>query len=102
MRLKRTRKNFGGGSGRCTHEGVKFRVVVWELTKGTQTVIESRLFGSSMELRFDGEHIFKSDIECAGQLTGGEIIRLIDVERKAAYESGRDSKLKQIKTALGL
>lgn len=53
MKLKRTRKDYGGGTGKEIFESALFRVVLWKLSKGTRTTISCNLMPIS-EIDFDG------------------------------------------------
>lgn len=102
-RLKRTRKDFGGGSGKAIFESAMFRVVVWNMQKGIMTTLAVDLFGVwPRDIHFEGKQMFQSDQDCMNQLTCREIMHIIELSKKVAFEDGRRSKQNEIKACLDL
>lgn len=99
MRIKRSKKEYGGGSGHDIFESDSFRVVMWKLQKGIKTTIECKLI-DSMEFNFDGKQEFISDKLCIEQLSSIEIIRIFKAIKKQAFTEGRISKAKEIISCL--
>jgi len=98
MKIKRTRKEYGGGSGGEVFESDLFRVVFWRLSKGTRTTITIR--GIYYDLDFDGKHQFTTDELCMEQLTIGEIKKLINYYKEESFEAGKQYKIKELKKCL--
>ena len=98
MVIKRTKIEYGGGSGRDIFQSDLFRVVVWTLAKGIKTTIN--IEGMYYNINFDGKHQFLSDKLCMEQLTIGEIKKLIKCREKEAFEAGKLYKINEIKNCL--
>lgn len=101
MKFKRTKKNYGSGSGRVIFESDLFKVVVWHMDGGIKTTIDVRHM-DYYKIDFDGKYDFTSDELCMEQLTVDEIKNMIVYERKLAFEEGRQSKINEIKNCLEL
>ena len=101
MKLKRTKKEFGGGSGKGIFESDLFRVVVWYLSKGAKTTINCNL-DPWLEISFEGKHEFKSDNECIAQFNAKEILKIIKYQKEVSFEEGERSKSEEIRSALYL
>jgi len=98
MRKKRSRKDYGGGSGKSHFDSRIFSVVIWRLTHGIRTTITWGDFG---EIHFDGKHPdLNSDKACVEQLTGTEILRLIVDREKEAFRKGENSRINEFKSFL--
>ena len=103
MKLKRTKKNYGSGSGRSIFESDLFSVTIWKCQKGTKTTLEIVPFPFYREDRtitFDGKHELTSDSLCLEQLTAFDLYKLIKVVRKRAIEEGKKIKAKEIRDCL--
>jgi len=100
MIIKRTRKEYGGGSGREIFQSDLFRVAVWTLAKGIRTTIT--IEGMYYDINFDGRHELVSDKRCMEQLTVTEIKKLINHKEKEAFEAGKQRKINEIKKCLGM
>ncbi len=103
MRIKRTKKDYGGGIGRGFFESDLFQVVLWSHHSGSlRTVIRCKLFHwDTNEISFDGNHDeFKSDKLCMEQFTGYEILKIIKRQKKISFEAGRLSKAKELRDCL--
>ena len=99
MRIKRTKKDFGGGSGREIFSSPNFRVVVWKLSGGIQTTIKCTLH-RNLEIRFNGRHEFTSDNLCMQQFNVREILEMIKAQKEDAFEEGRNAKVAEIQRVL--
>jgi len=103
MRIKRTGKNYGGGSGKELFESDMFRVALWHHQKDSlRTVIECKLFPDFRnEICFDGNHSeLISDVLCIEQFTGHEILRMIKHQRTESFKKGKSAKAEEILASL--
>lgn len=107
MKIKRTKKHLGSGSGKCLLDSDLFYVTEWHLTKGIQTVISTKVgkcykYRADLEIRFDGKQDFTSDKLCVEQLTPTEVLSIINQQKGEAFESGFGSKAQELRTCLGI
>jgi len=103
MRIKRTRKNYGSGSGKKLFNSDMFRVTLWYHQKDSlRTVIECKLFPDFRnEICFDGNHSeLTSDALCMEQFTGREILRMIKYQKIESFKEGKSAKAEEILTCL--
>jgi len=101
MKLKRTRKDYGGGTGKEIFESALFRVVLWKLSKGTRTTISCNLMPIS-EIDFDGKQDFDSDVKCMEQYSIKEILRMIKYQKEISFADGQKSKINEIRRTFSL
>ncbi len=101
MKIERTDKDFGGGSGSEIYDSGMFRVVVWQLQRGVRTSIECKLC-FDLELDFEGSHDFVTDELCMEQVEVCEIIQMIKEQAETSFEEGRESKVAEIRKCLGV
>ena len=100
MKIKRSTKEYGGGSGKNIFESDYFSVTVWKLSNGVKTSIPvNSLF---MDINFDGEHEIISDDMCLEQLDFSEVLQIINTEKEKSFEEGQESKLDEIQSCLGI
>ena len=104
MKLERSTKDYGGGSGRETFESNLFRVVFWRMSKGTRTVIEFKMINpmSYNELIFDGKVDFDSDEKCFEQLEMSEILKAIEYQKELSFDDGKEHNADAIRKILGV
>jgi len=101
MKLPRIEKTRHGGVGDTTFESNLFRVVHWKLSNGTRTtLIYITANDEEKEINFDGWVELANNTDCLAQLTGIEIIKIIQSETEKAYAAGRLSKAPEIKACL--
>jgi hypothetical protein len=100
-KLKRTRKNYGGGTGKDTYKSDLFSVTRWKLAKGIKTTIRNKLHWSH-EISFDGDIVFDNDAACISQFTPKEILGIIGLQKKEAFKAGEESNARKIHKALGI
>lgn len=99
MKIGRTGKDFGAGSGTEVFESELFRVVLWKLYGGMRTTIEIKLcFGT--EMHFEGKPDFTTDELCLEQMEVGEILKMIEEQREQVFEAGKESKVEEFKACL--
>ena len=96
----RSKKKYGGGSGRGGFESEFFRVVFWSLGNGRRTTISIK--ATYAHIHFDGTVAFLSDDDCFSQLTPKEIINIIKRTGQDHFAEGRRSKMAEFKKALGM
>jgi len=94
-KLKRTMKDYGGGTGRNIFESDYFSVTSWRLAKGLRTTIRPK--HTYVDINFDGDIHFSSDDDCFSQMTAEEIIDMIKAIKTDAFDAGRMSKLRELK-----
>ena len=104
MKLKRTKKDYGGGGGKGIFKSDFFRVVLWvhggDNGKRTEIEINSGDIFGAFSIYFDGHHEFKSDSDCINQLTPAEILKLIKLQKKSSFSSGKKHKIVEIRECL--
>lgn len=101
-KLKRTKKEYGGGSGGAIFKSDLFRVVIWRLREGIRTTLNVSAHPFN-EIHFDGEHKeLDSDSACMAQLTPKEVRAMIEAIRVEGFEAGREHKAEEIKQCLYL
>jgi hypothetical protein len=101
VKLERSAKDYGGGSGREIFESDLFRVVLWGMSKGNRTSVEVKL-ADRMDIQFDGHHRLLSDDECMAQLTTAEILTIIENQKAESFKEGQRSKASEIRNALNI
>jgi hypothetical protein len=99
MRIKRTHKEYGSGSGTEIFESDTFRVVLWNLSKGIRTTISCQLLPFS-NIHFDGKHEINSDNKCMAQYTAAEVLQMIRYQKKLSHEEGMADKAAEIRKCL--
>lgn len=104
MKLERSTKDYGGGSGGVIFESDLFRVVFWKMSKGTRTVIEFKLINSMSynEIVFDGKVDFDSDEKCFEQFEMSEILEAIEYQKQLSFKKGQRKKINEIKSILDI
>jgi len=100
MKLERSTKEYGCGSGWEIFKSSLFRVVKWNMSKGKKTTIECKLIDT--ELDFDGTHELITDEMCMEQFTYEEIIEMFDAQIIKYYEAGQKAKAKEIRNCLNI
>lgn len=100
IKLERSAKEYGGGSGSERFESDLFRVVLWRLHGGERTTINIKI--THKEIHFDGDKTFLSDDDCMVQLNIEEIISMINAEKDKSFEAGRKSKVDEFKKVLSI
>ena len=100
-RLKRTKKDYGSGSGKRIFHDDLFNVTVWRLANGNKTTIEVRPT-TFWEINFEGEQQLNTRGECLAQLCPLELIKLINACKKQAFQAGEAAKVAEIHKALGI
>jgi hypothetical protein len=99
-KLVRTTKDYGGGSGSRIYESDLFRVVCWSHGGGElRTTVEIKL-ADNLEFAFDGHKKLLSDVACFAQLEAHEILLIVDVQKRKAFNEGMEAKAKEIRKAL--
>ena len=98
MKIKRSKKKYGGGGGKEIYASKLFRVILWELNNGIRTTIKCSLLNN--EIHFDGKQEFTSDKICIEQLTVSEILKMIKNQKEISLEEGSQNKLEEIKKCL--
>lgn len=102
MKIARSTKEYGGGSGYTTYESEWFRVVRWHhMGRGKKTTIEVK-FHQHLKISFDGDIPFTTDEECMEQLTCQEIINALVHQKVLGYEVGAESKSAELRKCLGV
>lgn len=99
IKIVRTDKDYGGGSGKTIFESNLFTVIVWKASKGTYTELQCELI-PGLEIKFAGVQDLDTDEKCLEQLTVSEIIQIIDYQKSEAFEMGRMDKVKEIRRCL--
>ena len=104
MKIDRATDSYCGGSGRESFSGDLFRVVHWSMNGGSKskTTVEFKSMRSLAEIDFDGIIEFTSDEDCMEQFSPLEIIEMMDQQRYIHFSAGESSKLRDIRSALGL
>lgn len=97
MKIERSDKEYGSGSGREIYSSDIFRVVLWGMSNGVRTVVEFNRSFHRFEAIFDGKHDFKSDDDCMEQLTTLEIIDYVRFCEEESFKKGRNSIRKDLK-----
>ena len=87
MKVVRTRKNLGGGSGKTPYRSDLFSVTHWNLAKGKQT----ELSFDGGRARFAGHVKLASDKDCISVMTPAEISRWVSERDRASFRAGRNS-----------
>ena len=101
MKIKRTKKDYGGGSGRGIYESETFRAVLWDFgNDGFRTTIKCKL--SDDEIHFDGKQEFISDKTCMEQFTVKEILQMVRSQKEISFKNGLQSKINELKNCLEL
>jgi len=98
MRLERSTDDCGSGIGITKHESDMFRVVIWGLSRGVQTVIECKMSGK--QIRFNGKIDFISDDDCMEQLSSHEVADMIYKQKEISFTEGMSAKASQIRDCL--
>lgn len=101
VKIARTNKNYGGGSGRNILESDYFDVIHWFGSKGNYTELRCNL-NMSIDINFDGHHDLDTDEKCFEQLTVSEIIQIIDYQKSESFELGKEDKAREIRECLYL
>lgn len=99
IKIARTDKDYGGGSGKTIFESDLFCVIVWKASKGVYTEL-SCVLNSELEIKFDGVHDLDTDEKGLEQLTVSEIMQIIDYQKSIAFEMGRKDKVKELRRCL--
>ena len=104
MKLERSTKDYGGGSGSETFESDLFRVIQWKMSKGTKTNIQFKMINSmsTNELVFDGKVDFDSDEKCFEQLEMSEILKAIEYQKELSFDEGKEHNADAIRKILGV
>ena len=100
MRLPRSDKEYGGGSGKTTLNTGMFEVTQWCLQRGFRTTVTCK-HNTSVEMNFDG-HIDFTEQKCIEQLTSDELLSIINYQVNRAFDAGMKAKSTEIKIALGI
>ena len=99
-KLKRSTKEYGGGSGHKIFKSDLFYVVLWNLRDGARTTITIEDDFLGKEIHFDEKQKFNSDEECLIQLTPTEILKIIKYQKRISFKKGIQNKLDEIKECL--
>lgn len=100
MKIERSDKEYGCGTGHRIYESEIFKVSFWKHYKETKTTIEFEEFYGELEVKLDGRHEFKSDDECMDQLTTSEILHYIQLCKKHSFIEGRNSIRKEFNSIM--
>lgn len=101
MKIERSTKEYGGGSGSAIFESDFFRVVWWIMSRGQMTVIEIKLDShTSIYMEFDGHYEFDSDEKCFEQMNFEEFKEFSKIQNKHHFRKGEISRSKEFKKLL--
>lgn len=100
MKIERSDKQYGCGTGHNTYRSDIFKVTFWTHYKETKTTIEFSDSFCELEAKFDGKHDFKSDDECMAQLTSEEILSYVEYCKNSYFRKGRNSMRKDLKSLM--
>ena len=99
-KLKRTHKEYGGGSGQTLFDSDLFSVTLWSKSKGIHTTLTPKA-APHIVINFEGIHEeLSSDEACIEQLTPPEILKLLKFERTISVNEGKELKAEEIRKCL--
>lgn len=100
MKIERSTKEYGGGSGSAIFESEFFRTVLWKMSNGQKTEIEIKCSCMYIYMTFDGHHEFDSDEKCFEQMTFEEFKEFSKIQNKHHFRKGEISRSKEFKKLL--
>lgn len=100
MKIERSYKEYGSGSGQIIYNSDIFKVILWGRSNGVSTVIEFNNSFYHFKAIFDGKHELKSDDDCMDQLTTLEIIDYVRFCEEKSFKKGRNSMRKDFKSLM--
>jgi hypothetical protein len=89
--FKRTKRDYGGGSGRAAYSSKLFEVTHWHLRDGKQTTVRISVNRfSDFEVRLEGHVELSSDKECLAVFTPTEILKFFNMFEKKGFKEGKE------------
>ena len=100
MKYKRTKREYGSGTGRTVYEDKFFQVIYWVHCGGKTKRTTLSCDIAFIEIQFDGYVKIDTVIGCIEQLTPNEVFKLFKAIEKEGIRKGEDSIICDIKDVL--